>query len=277
MTIDGTRGLRGARSYAQVDSEFRTLLETGTVESRTHIEQMSLDMGQLLISTFPSLAEQADRVRRPSFLCRMRSAAEVLLEAFGNDAISLASQSASDTVRGWGAFVVGHAPGLALPDRLKLIRPLAADAHFAVREWAWLSIRPTVATCTHDAIEQLYPWVMDAAKDIRRFAVEVTRPRGVWCCHIKLLKDEPWLGQKLLNAVAFDSSRYVQNSVGNWLNDASKSQPSWVESICTSWERLDYPATAYVRRRALRSITKTQLSGSYQANSQEVESWIVDS
>ncbi len=271
MTVDSTKSLRGARSYAQVDSTFQTLLEAGTVESRTHVEQMSLDMGRLLISAFPSLAEQADRVRRPSFLCRMRSAAEVLWETFGNDVISLAAQSASDTVRGWGVtFVVGYAPELTLPDRLNLIRPFAADAHFAVREWAWLSIRPAVAMSTYDAIEQLYPWVTDPAEDIRRFATEVTRPRGVWCSHIKLLKDEPWLGQELLSAVAIDSSRYVQNSVGNWLNDASKSQPSWVESVCANWERLDSLATAHVRRRALRTRAKAQLTESCQERLEEV-------
>lgn len=270
MMNDSQKKVRGACSYAQVDSTFRTLLETGTVESRTHVEQMSLDMGRLLVSAFPNLAEHASRVRQPNFLGRMRSAAEVLWEAFGNDAINLASKSRSDTVRGWAAFVVGHAPGLTLSDRLDLIRPFALDTHFAVREWAWLSVRPAVAISVNDAVEQLYPWVSDIADGVRRFATEVTRPRGVWCSHLKLLKDQPWIAQKLLNVVATDSSRYVQNSVGNWLNDASKSQASWVESICASWERLDSNATAYVRSRALRTIAKTRLTEPHQGSHWEV-------
>jgi 3-methyladenine DNA glycosylase AlkC len=73
-----------------------------------------------------------------------------------------------------------------------------------------------------------------------------------------LLKREPWLGRELLDAVAVDSSRYVQNSVGNWLNDASKSQASWVRSVCVDWELLDFEGTAYVRRRALRTLVKTR-------------------
>ena len=248
--------IRGARSYRDIDHAFIRLLETGSTESRTHVEQMSLDMGHLLASAFPSLATQADFVNGTSFLNRMRSAAKILWEALGDDAIEVAAQSASDTVRGWGAFVVGYIPDLTFSERLSLVRPFAGDSHFAVREWAWLSLRSIVSLNTLEAIESLYPWVLDPIDRMRRFATEITRPRGVWCGHLKQVKEEPWLARRLLDAVAADPSRYVQNSVGNWLNDASKSQPSWVMSVCAGWELSLPKETAYVRQRALRTLPK---------------------
>jgi 3-methyladenine DNA glycosylase AlkC len=47
----------------------------------------------------------------------------------------------------------------------------------------------------------------------------------------------------------------VQNSVANWLNDASKTQPGWVEDVCDRWlAESRAPQTACIVRRATRSL-----------------------
>lgn len=91
-------------------------------------------------------------------------------------------------------------------------------------------------------------WVMlsdlalpDKLQAVRRFAAD--RHFGV--------RETAWM------AVRDDPSRYVQNSVANWLNDASKSQALWVTQLSERWlDESDTPATRYIVRRALRTLSK---------------------
>ena len=56
-----------------------------------------------------------------------------------------------------------------------------------------------------------------------------------------------------------DPSRYVQNAVANWLNDASKSRPDWVQVITARWtEESPTRETAYIVNRGLRTLRKQE-------------------
>jgi 3-methyladenine DNA glycosylase AlkC len=71
-----------------------------------------------------------------------------------------------------------------------------------------------------------------SSENIRRYASENTRPRGAWCSHIKEFKQDLIPGLRILEHLKDDSSKYVQLSVGNWLNDAGKENPKWVKQVC---------------------------------------------
>ena len=133
------------------------------------------------------------------------------------------------------------------------------DSHFSVREWAWISVRPFVACELIASLSMLGEWCDDSSSYVRRFASEVTRPRGVWCKHIVQLKESPEVGVNLLDRLRSDESHYVQLSVGNWLNDASKSRPDWVRLTCDRWLMDETPSTRRICERGLRSIKKLEL------------------
>ena len=163
----------------------------------------------------------------------------------------------SDVVRNWVAFIVGGQASLQLPAQLTAIEPLATDPHFGVRETAWLALRPAIERELDDAIDLLSAWPAHQHEGIRRFASEITRPCGVWCSHLVRLKAEPALAIPILTPLRSDASKYVRDSVGNWLNDASKSQPAWVKQLCRRWQRESRtPETAYIVSKALRTIRK---------------------
>lgn len=162
---------------------------------------------------------------------------------------------ASDVARSWAAQWLMFS-SLPLPRKLEAVRRFAADPHFGVREIAWMAVRDAVAGAVDEAVQLLLPWVHDADPNVRRFASELTRPRGVWCAQIETLKAQPWRALQLLEPLKADPSRYVQNSVANWLNDASKTQPAWVEDVCLRWlDESRAPETIYIVRRATRSLS----------------------
>jgi 3-methyladenine DNA glycosylase AlkC len=219
-----------------------------------HMEQIALDMDALMRFAFPRLAADAPRLATGGLVTRMRTGGRILHERLGDDAWRSAVGSSSDTVRGWGAMAIGAAPNIALANRLALVRPFADDEHFAVREWAWLALRPHVTADPLGAIAALSSWAYDPAPNVRRFASEGTRPRGVWSTHIPLLKHEPHWGLPVIEPLFADPARYVQTSVSNWLNDASRTSPEWVRETCARIGYLGSPHGARICARALRTI-----------------------
>ncbi|MCX6585434.1 MAG: DNA alkylation repair protein [Acidobacteria bacterium] len=225
-------------SPAEVPAGLRGQLSRGEIESATLGEGLAVDFTTLL----RTLGVAAEIDPGLGITRRMTLAAEALLSFHG-----ALERHPSDTVRGWAAFRVGLRPGWSLEQRLEAVRPLAQDPHFGVREWAWLGIRPAIAAEVERAIALLTAWA-EAEPYLRRFASEATRPRGVWCPHIPLLKKNPALGLPVLDRCVGEASKYVRDSVGNWMNDAAKTRPDWVRETCARWN------VEAVTRRALRSI-----------------------
>ncbi|MBI1345589.1 DNA alkylation repair protein [bacterium] len=248
---------KGARSRNAIPPEILAQLNAGTLAAATLSEGLAIDFAVLLKHVAPELPPRLAQTLRPTdgIKLRMQTAGSILLEHYGLGEIDRFRQHTSDTVRGWSAYMIAAPPDLTLTQRLKFMQPLGDDDHFGVREWAWMAVRPAVAADIQSALRHLKPWVKSASPNTRRFACEVTRPRGVWCTHIAELKEQPELALPLLEPLRSDDSKYVRDSVGNWLNDAAKSQPAWVRELCQSWEQESPTAeTRYIVKRALRSL-----------------------
>ncbi|WIG34678.1 DNA alkylation repair protein [Bacillus toyonensis] len=265
---------KGARKVNEIPKEVLQLLQQGKVESVNLTEWLAINHIELLKNVLPSIglknslesivAElEKQNVETGMKVIRITGTLldEIILkENEGNkeDVLLKLSNHISDSVRCWAAFM-NKKSNNTLKDTLTYIRPFAADHHFGVREIAWMSIRGDLSQNIEKSVELLVEWAKSEDENIRRFSVESIRPRGVWSKHIEILKQEPEKALPILNLLKSDPSKYVQDSVGNWLNDASKTKPDWVMDLCEEWEKdTDIKSTSRIIKKAKRTILKNK-------------------
>lgn len=252
---------RGARRKADISPSVLKQLNRGQLEAANLAETLAIDFAKLLAAIVPGVPRASLAAMRAAsgtgVTRRMALAGQHLHTHFGPAGYIRLARHRSDTVRGWAAFLLAATPHLTLGERLRHLRYLANDHNAGVREWAWLSLRPLIATDLTHAIDLLEPWTVSDSPFVRRFASEATRPRGVWCAHLEPLKREPALGLPIIEPLRSDPHRYVQDSVANWLSDAAKSQPRWVRKMCARWrDESPTPATERICRQAQRHMAK---------------------
>lgn len=271
--VETLRDRKGARKREDIPAEVLEGLHEGWLSTVNLIEWLAVDMSKLLRAVLqqmgrteliPELGPIADGVADQGVMQRIEQIGIALYSVCskredGHELLGTLATHPADVVRNWATFALVAAPSLSLTDRLVTVRSFAADAHFGVRECSWMSVRPALMAELDMGLVLLQPWVVDADANVRRFAVEGTRPRGVWCPHMTVLKQQPELGLPLLEPVRTDPSRYVQLSVANWLNDASKSTPDWVRDVCERWQH-ESPTkeTKWITNHALRTLRKQQ-------------------
>lgn len=261
---------KGSRSTKDIPKEILEQLNNGQIESANLVEWLAVDQRLLL----KNLLEQTNREQylNPILMSiegLKKQTVNTINEVIGTTIFTQATQNnddeisailsthPSDAVRCWATYTIGKNPKLDIQQMLRQIQPFAADKHFGVREICWLAVRKSISTNLTESLQILSTWTSNTDENIRRFASESTRPRGVWCEHIEILKQKPELGLMILEPMKSDSSKYVQNSVGNWLNDASKTQPQFVIDLCNRWTlESETKETKHIIKKALRTIEK---------------------
>lgn len=257
---------KGARSIKEIPTEILDLLNKGELESVNLTEWLAVDQMLLVSNIIPQqyikdCHDCINQLNNKTVTQVVKILGETLRfiikknnspELFG-----YLSQHKSDIARCWASYIIGGDIGLNFEEKLNRIKPFAADHHFGVREIAWMAMRSDIETNLEITISRLSDWAEDEDENVRRFASESTRPNGVWCKHIETLKKNPEKALSILEKLRSDKSKYVQDSVGNWLNDASKSKPDFVKEICNKWEK-ESPTkeTKYIIKKALRSLNK---------------------
>lgn len=234
---------KGAKSIKDLDKKVLKKLNSGEISSVNLVEILAMDFS--ILASQVGLTDEA--CAEKSIVKRMSFYGSKI-----TDWIKYKDHP-SDTVRGFAAYSLAQS-NLNLDKKLEAMKHFANDSHFGVREWAWLAVRPELAANLDKSISILEKWSVSKQENIRRFSSEAIRPRGVWCSHIEELKKKPQLAEEILQNLKNDDCKYVQDSVGNWLNDASKSHPKWVQSTCKNWKTLKNKNTDYIIKKALRSI-----------------------
>lgn len=261
---------KGARSIKEIPADILQQLNTGLLETANLVEWLAVDQQSLLKSLLREngrmdyLQPVLDKIGQLD-----KQTVNTINEAIGTGLFELSRANNdkalfkimathnADLIRCWATYAIGKNEELGITQTLEQIQPFAADPHFGVREICWMAVRPKISRHLEESITLLAQWTSNPDGNIRRFTSESTRPRGVWCAHIAALKEMPELALPILEPLKSDPEKYVQDSVGNWLNDAGKTQAQFVQSICQRWEtESDTKATRYIIKKALRSFDK---------------------
>jgi 3-methyladenine DNA glycosylase AlkC len=261
---------KGARSTKDIPTDILAQLNRGEIETANLVEWLAVDQTLLLENLLKQhkrtdylkpVLSKIDQLKKQTVNTVNEAIGTGLFEQVAQnddkEFLAIMSNHTADLVRCWTTYTIGKSENLNITETLEKIQPFSADKHFGVREISWMAVRSKITVDIESSIAILADWTSSEDENIRRFATEATRPRGVWCEHIELLKRNPALALPILEPLKSDPAKYVQDSAGNWLNDASKTCPDFVKELCKRWEKESGTReTKYIIKKALRTISK---------------------
>lgn len=124
------------------------------------------------------------------------------------------------------------------------------------RSTAEYAIRPFIERHPKTTLEQMRQWSLSPNFHVRRLAVEGCRPRLPWAPIIKSLQANPSPILPILENLKDDSSKYVQKSVANQLNDFFKDHPPLAVEIIEDWIPTASTDRKWIIKHALRNQLK---------------------
>lgn len=263
---------KGALKAENIPTEVLELLNNGKIETVNLTEWLAVNHIQLIKTNFLDLGisnpntekvlDEIQKQKKPSTMNTIKVVGETLYKELKDikefqKILDKLSNHPSDSIRCYAPYLISLNEKLEIQEKLNQAKPLIADTHFGVREIVWMALRLEIEKNLEVSIEFLTDWTKNEDENIRRFTTEATRPRGVWCKHIDQLKETPEIALPILENLKSDTSKYVQDSVGNWLNDGSKSRPDFVIELCKKWQK-ESPTkeTEKIIKRAKRTIEK---------------------
>ena len=119
---------------------------------------------------------------------------------------------------------------------------------------AEFAIRPFLISNPEKTIKQLSVWTKDKSEHVRRLVSEGSRPLLPWGQKIPQFVVDPEVTWHLLELLKFDSSKYVQKSIANHLNDHSKNHAEWLLNKLSGWSKA--PELDWIIRHATRTLVK---------------------
>jgi len=270
--LEVLRARKGAVRRSEIPRGVLASLNRGEIETVNLVEFLAIDHAKLFRNTRSQLSLDNESAKQigsaikklsgEGIMQRLADTGRVFHETLKDtdqreEVYQQLADHPSDVLRNWAAYIDAADEKLTFARRLKRARAFAVDPNMGVREIAWMCVRLPASGEIVLQIERLHPFARHKNHLLRRFAIELSRPCGVWTRHITELKQQPEIAEPLLTQCREDETKYVQDSVANWLNDASKTRPDFVEDLCDRWlSETNSKHTQRIAHRALRTLRK---------------------
>lgn len=118
------------------------------------------------------------------------------------------------------------------------------------------TIRPFIEKYPERTIAQMEIWSTDSNSHVRRLSCEGARPRLPWATKIDLFIDNPTPLIPILENLKDDSSKYVQKSVANCINDILKDNLDLGKKLLEQWMNNLTVERTWIIKHALRNLKK---------------------
>lgn len=118
------------------------------------------------------------------------------------------------------------------------------------------TIRPFIEKYPEKTLETMMEWSKNSNSHVRRLASEGVRPRLPWASKLQQFIDDPKPIIPILDNLKDDSSKYVQKSVANCINDIIKDNFEVARSIIENWQTNASKERKWIIKHALRNLIK---------------------
>ena len=133
---------------------------------------------------------------------------------------------------------------------------IAAIGEITKRHTGEYCIRPFIVKYPDKTLAVMAKWSLDKNVHVRRLASEGVRPRLPWARKLDLFIDNPRPVLDIIENLKDDSSKFVQKSVANNLNDILKDNYDIGIKTITDWSKDATPSRKWILKHALRNQVK---------------------
>lgn len=120
------------------------------------------------------------------------------------------------------------------------------------------TIRPYLETYPERTLKIMETWSVDKNKHVRRLSSEGVRPRLPWATKLDIFIKDPAPILPILENLKDDTSKYVQTSVANCINDILKDNPETAKALVADWASNATTARKWIIKHALRNLVKAK-------------------
>lgn len=129
-------------------------------------------------------------------------------------------------------------------------------AEITKRNTGEYAIRPYIEMYPEKTLKVMLGWSGDENFHVRRLSSEGVRPRLPWAKKLDIFIENPAPIIPILDNLKDDTSKYVQKSVANCVNDILKDNPQIGKEIIEKWRNQPTNERGWIIKHSLRNLLK---------------------